>query len=203
MTSNLPLVLVLDDDVAVLRSLARFLGANGYAVRTHGSAEDMFMSGQPNVPACLLLDQHLAGTKGTEVHAEMQRRGWNLPTVFLTADWDIHLVVRAMRGGADNYLAKPYDPAELLQVVKQALERGTTTSLHQSDIAEYRLRAAQLTTRERVIISLVAKGMLNKQIADHLQLAVVTVKLHRGRAMQKLRASNAAELGRIAMLLGL
>jgi FixJ family two-component response regulator len=203
MTSTLPLVLVLDDDVGVLRSLARLLGAHGYAVRTHSSAEDMFMTGQPNVPACLLLDHHLGGTKGTEVHAEMQRRGWNLPTVFLTADWDIHTVVRAMRGGADNYLAKPYDPGELLQVVKQALERGATRGLHQYDIDEYRLRAAQLTTRERVIISLVAKGMLNKQIADHLQLAVVTVKLHRGRAMQKLHASNAAELGRIAMLLGL
>jgi FixJ family two-component response regulator len=203
MISPPSLVLVLDDDVGVLRSLARFLGANGYAVRTHCSAEDMFLAGQPNVPACLLLDQHLRGTKGTEVHAEMLRRGWNLPTVFLTADWDTHTVVRAMRGGADNYLAKPFDPLELLQVVRQALERVTTAGLYQSDVAEYRRRAEQLTARERAIVSLVAKGMLNKQIADHLQLAVVTVKLHRGRAMQKLHANNAAELGRIAMLLGI
>lgn len=196
-------VLILDDDLAVLASLERLLKVHGFDVQTYSTPAELLLVGPSQVPSCLLLDQHLGETKGTQVHAEMIRRGWNLPTVFLTADIDIHTVVKAMRGGADNYLAKPFDPEELINVVRDASERALQMFLERSEVSELRQRAILLTARERTIVSMVAKGMLNKQIAHELDLALVTVKLHRGRAMQKLGAQNAAELARIALKVGL
>ena len=197
MTHDAHQVMVLDDDKSVLVSLERLLEANGFSVRTHLSPEEFFRSGLPAVPACLLLDQHLGPTKGTDVHAEMQRLGWNVPTVFLTADWDTHTVVRAMRNGADDYLTKPFDPDELLRAVKRCLERAAQTLVADESLAKIRARVASLTPREREIVGHVVSGMLNKQIADLLDLALVTVKVHRGRAMRKLGARNPAELARI------
>lgn len=203
MTQSCCQVIVVDDDHAVRASLEDLLKAHGFEVQTHASGEDFFKAGMPAGPACLLLDQHLGPVKGTDVHAEMSRRGWELPTVFLTADWDTRTIVNAMRGGADNYLTKPFDPEELLTSVRQACERAFASALQQDEAGELRKRAALLTPRERTVVAMVVKGMLNKQIADHLQLALVTVKLHRGRAMQKLGAQNAAELARIALRTGL
>jgi len=194
MTPDAHQVMVLDDDQSVLVSLERLLEANGFSVRTHLTPDDFFRSGLPTVPACLLLDQHLGPAKGTEVHAEMQRLGWNVPTVFLTADWDTHTVVRAMRNGADDYLTKPFDPDELLRVVKRCLERAAESLVTSESQVKIRTRVASLTPREREIVGHVVAGMLNKQIADLLDLALVTVKVHRGRAMRKLGARNPAEL---------
>ena len=196
-------VLVLDDDPAVLVSLERLLVTHGYTARTHQTPDALFGAGPPPVPACLLLDQNLGPVKGTEVHAELLRRGWLLPTIFLTADWDTHTVVQAMRGGADDYLTKPYDPAELLQTVARSLQRAQAIQLAADELACARARAATLTPRERAIVGLVVAGMLNKQIADHLGLALVTVKVHRGRAMQKLGARNPADLARLSALVGI
>lgn len=203
MSAHAPMVLVLDDDDSVLRSVRRLLTASGFSVRTHAEPEDFFAAGLPVGPACLLLDQHLGSAKGTDVHAEILRRGWFLPTVFLTADWDVHTVVKAMRGGADNYLTKPYAPADLLKAIHEACARGVKEFAQRGAEAELRRRAESLTPRERAIILLVIQGMLNKQIAEKLQIAVPTVKLHRGRAMQKLGARNPAELARLALRIGL
>ena len=126
-----------------------------------------------------------------------------MPTVFLTADGDAHTVVQAMRHGADDYLTKPFDPDELLAAIKRACERGRQAHVLDGETAMLRQRAATLTSRERTIVSMVVKGMLNKEIAGQLNLALVTVKVHRGRAMRKLGAQNAAELARIAMCVGL
>lgn len=196
-------VLVLDDDQAVLVSMQRLLETNGYAVRPHASPETFFADGLPSGPACLLLDQNLGATKGVDVHAEMQRRGWRLPTVFITADWDTHTVVRAMRSGADDYLTKPYNPDELLQIVERCLARSRQALKEDEALSQLRARAATLTPRERSIVTLVVSGLLNKQIASQLGLALITVKVHRARAMQKLGAGNAAELARIAAQIGL
>lgn len=203
MNQHLSQVLILDDDPAVLVSLERLLAANGYAARTHLTPDDLFGAGQPPAPACLLLDQNLGAVKGTDVHAELQQRGWFLPTVFLTADWDTHTVVQAMRGGADDYLTKPYDPDELIRAVSRGLERARAGQSARDEIARARAAAATLTARERTIVGLVVSGLLNKQIAHQLGLAVVTVKVHRGRAMQKLGAKNPAELAHIAALAGI
>lgn len=203
MTPDKTLVLVLDDEPTVLRSVERLLAAHGHEVRTFARSEDMLGGGPPGCPACLVLDQNLGLEKGTEVHAELRRRGWELPTVFLTADYDTRTVVRAMRDGADDYLVKPYDPDELVAVVGRALHRAVQALQSGCLIAEHRQRAAALTNRERLIVAMVVSGMLNKQISSELGLALVTVKVHRGRAMRKLGARNAAELARIAGLAGI
>lgn len=197
-------VLVLDDDRSVLVGLERLLIGNGYHVRTFSEAGDFFNAGPPKGPACLILDNQLNnGMTGTEVHCEMIRRGWDVPTVFLTAHWNVQSIVKAMRSGADGFLTKPFDPAELVEAVAVALDHARAKRVDNVHQADARARAAALTTREREIVRLVVTGMLNKEIADQLSLALVTVKVHRGRAMHKLGAGNAAELARIAALAGI
>ena len=197
-------VLVLDDDPSVLAGLERLLTTSGYRVRLHSTPEEFFRAGLPKVPSCLLLDNHLGdGMSGVEVHAEIIRLGWKLPTVFLTAHWNVQSVVKAMRDGADGFVTKPVDPKELLDAVSTALRGVRMRSAEDMLDEEIRSRAATLTKREIEIIRLVVKGLLNKEIADQLGLALVTVKLHRGRAMKKLGAGNPYELARFATLAGL
>lgn len=197
-------VLVLDDDVSILSSLERLLTAHGYSVRLHAEPDQFFRAGVPRGPACLLLDNQLGnGRTGVEVHAEMQRLGWDIPTVFVTAHWDVQTVVRVMRAGADDFLAKPYNPVELIAAVARALQRARTNHRDGLQVEAARAKAASLTPREREIVRLVVTGFLNKEIADQLDLAVVTVKVHRGRAMHKLGAGNPSELARLAALAGI
>jgi FixJ family two-component response regulator len=197
-------VLVLDDDHSMLRGVERLLASSGFRVRTFSEADDFFRAGRPDVPACLILDNQLNdGMTGPMVHAEMQRRGWDMPTVFLTAHWNVQSVVHAMRAGADAFLTKPFDPAELVSAVAQALEHARTRCAEASLMADARARATSLTVREAQIVKLVVSGRINKEIADELNLAVVTVKVHRGRAMRKLGVGNPAALAQIAALAGL
>jgi FixJ family two-component response regulator len=204
MTHDEHAVLVLDDDPSILKGLERLLAAHGYRVGLYSESEDFFRAGMPAVPACLILDNQLNdGMTGLQVHAEMQRRGWEIPTVFLTAHWNVQCVVDAMRSGADGFLTKPFDPAELVDAVAQALERARSRHRELVLCSAARSKAATLTAREKEIVRLVVSGLLNKEIADQLGLALVTVKVHRGRAMQKLGAGNPAELARIAALAGI
>lgn len=197
-------VVVLDDDPSILRGLERLLVTRGYQVRLHAKPDDFFRAGLPAVPACLLLDNQLGdGMTGLQVHGELLRRGWDIPTVFLTAHWNVQSVVSVMRAGADNFLTKPYDPVELLDAVAVALQRARTRHKEGMIAAELRGRASSLTEREREVVRLVVKGLLNKEIADQLDIALVTVKVHRGRAMQKMGARSPAELARIAALSGI
>lgn len=198
------LVLVLDDDPSILRGLDRLLTGQGYSVKTFLEAEEFFRTEPAAVPVCLILDNNLSdGMTGLQVHAEMQRRGWDIPTVFLTAHWNVQTIVKTMRAGADGFLTKPFDPVELVQAVDDALRRSKARNLEHTHAAEARARAALLTPREKDIVRLVVAGLINKEIADKLDLAVVTVKVHRGRAMHKLGAGNPAELARIAALANL
>jgi len=204
MTSYDHLVLVLDDELSVRTALERLLKAHGFRVRLHADADDLFAAGLPSVPSCLLLDHHLGGgVTGVDVHAELQRRGWDLATVFLTAHWSVQSVVSAMRAGADGFLTKPYDPDELVHAVSAALDQSAAEFQTRLKAAELRSKAATLSPRERQILGLVVAGLLNKQIADQLGLAVITVKVHRGRAMGKLGARTPAELARFVALAGL
>jgi FixJ family two-component response regulator len=194
-------VLLLDDDSSIRSSLEKLLSANGYKVRSHSEPDGLFAAGPPQGTACLLLDHQLGnGVTGVQVHQRMLERGWDLPTIFLTAHWNVHSVVSAMRAGADGFLAKPFDPVELVKAVEGALQRACDRLRNSQRVAEARARMATLTPREREIVGLVTTGLLNKEIADQLDLALVTVKVHRSRAMQKLSAGNPAELARIATL---
>lgn len=197
-------VLVLDDDRSVVNGLERLLASQGYQVRAYLESEDLFRDGLPEVPSCLILDNQLRdGMTGMQVHQEILRRGWEIPTLFLTAHWDVQYVVHAMRAGADGFLTKPFEPSELLAAVSHALERAGEIKREGLLAAELKKKAALLTNRERDVVRLVVAGKLNKEIADMLNLALVTVKVHRGRAMRKLGAGNAAEMARIASLAGI
>lgn len=197
-------VMVLDDDGSILRGLERLLTAHGYRVRLFSKSEDFFKAGVPQIPACLILDNQLNdGMTGLQVHKEMQRRGWDIPTLFLTAHWDAQSIVTAIRAGADDFLTKPFEPAELVRAVAQALQRSREIKQNGSLAADVRAKAESLSPRECEIVRLVVAGHINKEIADILNLALVTVKVHRGRAMKKMGAGNPAELARIAALAGL
>lgn len=197
-------VLVLDDEASIRSGLEALLAAHGYRVRSYADSGALFQAGLPQVPACLLLDNQLGnGMTGVKVHQEIQDRGWDLPTIFLTAHWNVPSVVSAMRTGADGFLTKPFEPRELLQAVEESMQRARSRRREEKETAGVRRRAASLTAREREVTRLVVQGLLNKEIADQLKLALVTVKLHRKRAMFKLGARNSAELGRIAIDAGL
>ena len=199
-----PLVLVLDDDPSIRAGVGRLFASRGFRVRPYATACEFLAAGMPDEPACLLLDNQLGdGMSGVEVHAEMRRLGWDLPTVFVTAHWNVQAVVQAMRTGADGFLTKPYDPGALLAEVESALQRAQSR-WHEVVLArDTRTRVATLTPREREIVLLILDGRINKEIAAQLDISLVTVKVYRGRAMRKLGAGNAAELARLAALGGL
>jgi FixJ family two-component response regulator len=197
-------VMALDDEPKVLDSVQRLLTGRGFCVRVHDNSESMFEAGPPAVPSCLLLDHQLGnGVTGLNVQAEMQSRGWEMPIVFLTGDWSARSIVSAMRAGAFGFLTKPYAPDELVQEVGRALAHARDTHESGAERAELRARTASLTPHERAIVAQVTAGYLNKEIADNLKLALVTVKVYRGSAMKKLGAGNAAELARLAALAGI
>ena len=197
-------VVVLDDDPNVRKGLERLLETHGYRVRLHQDPAEFLATGPPAGPACLLLDNQLeASMTGVQVHAEVVRQGWNLPTIFLTAHWSVGSVVAAVRAGADSYLTKPYEAAELLKAIGEALQRARATHLENQKKAAALALAATLTKRERQIACLVLDGKMNKEIADELDLALVTVKVHRGRVMSKLGVVNTAELAGFARVVGL
>jgi len=198
------LVIILDNDRSILASLGRLLPAHGYAVRTHDNHEDFLRAGQPEGPACLILDYQLDGdVTGTAVHAEMHSRGWKLPTIFLTGHGTIPLVVRTMREGADGFLTKPCDPQQLLLEIDRALARSRALVKERAEHNRLLDLAATLTPREREVVILIVAGHLNKEVADLLGIALITVKVHRGRAMHKLGAGNAAELAQLAIRAGI
>ena len=197
-------VIVLDDDPFVLETLKSWLSLNGFEVSAYESADKMLASGPPKAPACLVLDNQLGGGwTGLQVHEKIRQLTWKVSTVFLTAHWDPAYIVQAMKAGAEGFLIKPFDPHELLEAVALALEKAEAMESSDQHAADARALAALLTQRELEIVKMVIKGLINKEIANQLDLALVTVKVHRGRAMRKLRAGNPAELVHIAGMAGL
>ena len=201
---NKNMVLVLDDDSSIRESLGFLLSAKGYAVQSHATPESLLSETMPDVPSCLILDHELGnGVTGVQVYEEMRDLGWIIPTIFLTAHWNVQSIVDAMRAGADDFITKPFDPETLIKAVSLALKRDATRRKTDGEIYKIHSRAAKLTGRERDIVSMVVGGLLNKEVAAHLNLALITVKVHRSNAMRKLGAGNAADLARIATLAGI
>jgi FixJ family two-component response regulator len=203
MSTSSETIILLDNDESLLAALERMFISLGFTVKSYTSAEAFFAAGSPPCPACLLLDLKVGKIKGMDVQAQVRGLGWELPIIFLTSYGDLASAVRAMRAGAEDFLLKPCNPEELLGAVMRALESSRGISRFGNELIELRRRASLLTRREREIIALVVAGMLNKQIAEHLNLALITVKVHRGNAMRKLGARNPAELTRIARVTGI
>jgi len=193
---------VVDDDSAFRASIAFLLDSAGLRCFCYDSAES-FLQALPKGPGCVLLDMSMPGLSGLELQQELAASAVTLPIVFLTAHAELRTGVRAMRAGAEDFLTKPIDADELLDVVQRALVRDGATRQAGQRAEALKTRAATLTPREREVLALVAAGRLNKLIACDLNLALQTVKFHRGNVMTKLGAGSTAELVLMAAELGM
>ena len=190
-------VFLVDDDAAVLKALERVMRSAGLEPRAFASADAFLDAFQPNVAGCIVLDISMPGRDGLALQEALAERGSELPVIFLTAHGDVPRSVRAMKRGAADFLAKPVDDEVLLGAVREALsaDRERRGARQQRD--RIRERLATLTDRERQVLDGVVAGRLNKQIGGALGIAEKTVKVHRGRVMEKLQATSVAELVRM------
>jgi FixJ family two-component response regulator len=196
--SDTAVVYVVDDDNSVCRALTRLLRSVGLAVETFRSAKTFFDYPAPDRPSCLVLDMWLPGPSGLELQANLSQAGRDIPIVFITGHGDVPTSVKAMKGGAIDFLQKPFNDREFLECVDRALARSRQRRAHRAELAEVERRYAALTPREREVFALVVTGKLNKQIAGDLGIAEKTIKVHRGRVMEKMQTESVAELVRMA-----
>ncbi len=194
---------VVDDDDAVRGALALLLESNGLQVRCHPSAEAFLEAYDPGQPGCLILDVRMPAMSGLELQHELSRRGIRIPIIFLTGHGDVPMAVRALRGGAVDFLEKPFQTDELLARIPDALEWDRR--LREKARQERQARACyeRLTPRERQVMALVVEGLSNKEIARRLEVSHRTIDVHRARVMEKMRVRTLPQLVDKAVLCGL
>jgi len=192
-----PVVFVVDDDPSVRSSLKFLISSEGLQVESFDSADAFLQRKLQDVPSCLVLDVRLRGASGLDFQRELAARNIPIPIVFITGHGDIPMTVKAMKAGAIEFLAKPFRDQDLLDAVRIALERDRARREQEKEVADLQQRFNSLSPREQEVISMVASGMLNKQIAGQLGVAENTVKVHRSRAMEKMQAQSFAELVRM------
>jgi FixJ family two-component response regulator len=203
MSAEVPTVFVVDDDRAVRESLRRLLTSVGMTVEVFPSAQAFLGARRPEAPGCLVLDVRLPGLSGLDLQQELAKTDTTLPIIFLTGHGDIPMSVRAMKAGAVEFLTKPFREQDLLDAIRQAIERDRTARTDRRELAELRRRYDTLTPREREVMAGVVAGLLNKQIAAELGSAEATVKEQRGQVMLKMQAGSVADLVRSAGRLGI
>jgi FixJ family two-component response regulator len=196
------IVFVVDDDPSMRAALQSLLASVGHEVRLFASAAEFMQAARVDRAGCLLLDVRLPGMSGLAFQQELTNAGVALPVIFITGHGDVPMSVRAMKAGAVEFLTKPFDDQVLLDAVHAALERDRARRREAEGLASLRDRYAELTERERQVMGHVVAGQVNKRIADALGLSVVTIKVHRGQVMKKMRASSVADLVRMADRLG-
>lgn len=194
---------VVDDDESFLRSVARLLRASGFDVATFSSVQSFLQRETSSSPGCVVTDLQMPRQSGLDLQEALARSRNPLPVVFLTSKGDIPTAVRAMRGGAEDFLTKRAPRAQLIQAIERALERGKRESEELERGASITAKLQSLTPREREVLSGVARGLLNKEIADELGVADRTVKLHRSNLSAKLGLRSPAELALFARESGL
>jgi FixJ family two-component response regulator len=195
-------VFVIEDDSSMRAAVEDLVRSVGLRVRAFASPQEFAESKQSDVPGCLVLDVRLPGMSGLTLHRELLNEGVTLPVIFITGHGDIPMSVRAMKAGAFEFLTKPFHHQELLDAIHAAIEHDRASRRETVLITDLRKRYATLTERERHIMTLVVIGRANKQIAAELNLSEITVKVHRGQVMRKMKAGSLPELVRMADRLG-
>jgi FixJ family two-component response regulator len=197
------IVFVIDDDESLRDALRTLFGLVGLRAETFAKPADFLTGTLPDVPACIVLDVRLPGISGLEFQTELASADIKIPIIFMTGHGDIPMTVKAMKAGAFEFLTKPFRDQDMLDAVQLALKRDRTRRDAERADAQLRRDFESLSLREREVMALVAAGLMNKQIAGRLEVAEVTVKLHRGSLMRKMNARSVAELARIAQILGI
>ena len=198
-----PLVFIVEDDESMRRALGNLFQSVGLEAVMFGSAAEMLQSELPDVASCLVLDIRLPGLSGLDFQAELAKANIRIPIIFITGHGDIPMTVRAMKGGAVDFLTKPFRDQEMLDAVVMAIERDRKRRQADTIVANLQGQFKTLTPREREILALVSSGLMNKQVAAELGLAEITVKIHRGHIMKKMGAKSVADLVIKAEALGI
>lgn len=192
-----PIVFVVDDDLSVREALSSLIRSVGLRVETFASAQDFLQYQRPDVTACLVLDVRMPGLSGLDLQRELAHAERRIPIIFITGHGDIPMSVRAMKAGAIEFLPKPFRDEDLLDAIREGLERDQVARQQRGELAEIQEKYATLTSREREVIVLLVKGMINKQVAAELGITEITIKVHRRRILQKMNAKSLPALVRM------
>src|SRR5580700_992908 len=198
MSQAVPIVFVVDDDVSVRESLELLIRCEGWEPQTFASALEFLARPRALVPSCLVLDISLPGLNGLDLQKQIAVERPDMPIIFISGYGDVPMTVQAMKAGAVEFLTKPFSEEALLSAIRAALERSRVALSREAEIRSLRDRYASLSRRERQVMALVVSGLLNKQSGGELGISEITVKAHRGKVMQKMKADSLADLVRIA-----
>lgn len=193
-----PIVFIVDDDVSVRESLELLIRNEGWQPETFASAQEFLNRPRALVPSCLVLDVSLPGLNGLELQKRVAVERADMPIIFITGHGDVPMSVQAMKAGAVEFLTKPFSDNVLLSAIRQAIERSRIALRDEAELRAVRECYASLTPRERQVMALVASGLLNKHVGGELGISEITVKAHRGKVMQKMKADSLADLVKMA-----